>query len=88
MQHNSLRLYIDIAKTLMEYGSLNVNALSSFLKVNPSSLKERLTFLINQKLIKEKGRNTNTTYIITQRGTDLLKFFNVQPLIKVKIDKN
>jgi predicted transcriptional regulator len=87
MPPSTLKLYIDIAKTLMKHGPLNTQDLSSSLKVNSSSLKERINFLINEKLIREKDRDSSVTYIITKRGTDILKFFNVQPSIKIINDK-
>jgi len=83
MPPKTLKLYIEIAKTLNDHGPLSVHDLASFLKVNPSTLNEPVKFFNAQKLIKEKSRNSIVTYIITERGTELLKFFNVQPLIKV-----
>lgn len=87
MPPSTLKLYIDIAKTLMKHGPLTTQDLSLSLKVNTSSLKERINFLINEKLIKEKDRDSSATYIITKRGTEILKFFNAQPSIKIINDK-
>ncbi len=83
MPHSTLKNYLDIAKTVNDNGPLNVYDLASFLKVNPSSLKERVNFLISQRVIGGKGHNSIPTYIITERGIEILKFFKVQPLIKV-----
>ena len=83
MRPSMLKLYIEIAKTLNEQGPLSVHDLASFLKVNPSSLNEPVKFFIEQSMIREKSRNSIVTYIITKRGIEILRFFNVQSLIKV-----
>ncbi len=88
MPPSTLKLYIDIAKTLMKCGPSNIQDLSSSLKVNPSSLTERMNFLVDQRLIREKDSNSIVTYAITRRGTEILKFFNIPPLIKVTVNKN
>lgn len=88
MPPSTLKLYIEIAKTLNEHGPLSLQKLASFLKVNSSTLNEPLKFFSAQKMIKEKSSNSVVTYIITKRGTIILRFFNVQPLIKVANSKN
>jgi len=86
MPSSKLELYIDIAKTLMARGPLSVNELAQFLKSNPSLLKERVRFLIDQGLIKEDEHNSIISYTITNQGTKILRFFNVQPLTKTTYD--
>jgi hypothetical protein len=88
MPPSTLKLYIEIAKTLNEYGPLSVHDLESFLKVNSSTLNKPIKFFCAQRMIKEKSSNLITTYIITKRGIEILKFFKVQPLIKVANNKN
>jgi predicted transcriptional regulator len=83
-----LNLYIDIAKTLLEHGPLSIHELAQFLKVNPSSLKERINFLVEHGMVKEKEGKSDVTYVIAKRGAEVLKFFNVQTLMKVSVDKN
>jgi predicted transcriptional regulator len=87
MPSSTLKLYIDIAKTLMNQ-DLTAQDLSSFLKVNSSSLKELMSFLIDERLIREKESNSTVTYTLTKRGTRILEFFNVPPLIKLRNDRN
>jgi predicted transcriptional regulator len=87
MPSSTLKLYIDIAKTLMNQ-DLTAQDLSSFLKVNSSSLTELMSFLIDERLIREKDSNSIVTYTLTKRGTRILEFFNVPPLIKLRIDRN
>ncbi len=88
MSPSKLKLYIEIAKTLNEHGPLGVRELASFLKVHPHSLNEPVKFFIEQKVIKEKSVNPTLTYKVTKRGIEILKFFNVQPLLKVTVKKN
>ena len=87
MPPSTLKMYIDVAKTLMNQ-DLTAQDLSSFLKVNSASLKELTSFLIDERLIREKDSNSIVTYALTKRGTRILEFFNVSPLIKLRIDKN
>ncbi|MGO8807457.1 MAG: winged helix-turn-helix transcriptional regulator [Candidatus Bathyarchaeia archaeon] len=86
MPSSKLELYIDIAKTLMAHGPLSVDELAQFLKSNPSSLKERVSFLIDQGLIRETEYNSIISYTITNQGTKILRFFKVQPLTKTTFD--
>ena len=88
MPPSTLKLYIDIAKTLMKCGPLNIQDLSSSLKINSSSLTEPMNFLVDQRLIREKDNHSIVTYTITKRGTEILEFFKIQPLIKVTVNKN
>jgi hypothetical protein len=88
MPQSLLKRYIEIVKTLSERGPLNICELAILLKRNPSSLNRPVTFLRIQKMIREQSSDSVGTYIITKRGTKILKFFNVQPLIKLSVDKN
>lgn len=87
MSRSILQLYIDTAKTLMEYGPLSIQELAPFLKIEPSSLGERINFLADQGIIKERNNNSTATYSITKRGTEILRFFKVPTLVKVTVDK-
>ena len=87
MQSSTLEQYVDIIKTLMEHGSLNIHEFEPFLKVNASSLKERINFLVEQGLVKAKESNHIVTYTITERGTKVLRFFKIQTLMKVRVEK-
>ncbi len=82
-----LKLYIDIVKTLMDHGPLNIRELKSFLKVDTSSLKEYTSFLADQGIIREKAENPIATYIITKRGSEILKFFKIQTSIEMRVGK-
>ncbi len=87
MPYSRIKLYIDIIKTLTEHGPLSINELAEFLKVKPPSLKEPIEFFTGQAMIREKESVANMTYVTTKRGTEILRFFNLQPLIKTKINE-
>lgn len=88
MPRSILNQYIDIVKALAENGPLSTHELAPFLEVNPSSLKERVRFLTYQRAIRENRDKAIVTYSISKRGTEILKFFKVQTLAKVAIDRN
>ncbi len=88
MPKSLLKHCIEIVKTLTEHGPLNINELSLLLRLNPSSLNKSVKLLSNQKMIREQSIDSVVTYKITKRATKILKFFNVQPLIKLSIDKD
>ncbi len=82
-----LKLYIDIVKTLMDHGPLNIRGLKSFLKVDMPSLKEHVSFLADQGIVREEAENPIATYIITKRGSELLKFFKIQTSLEMRVGK-
>ncbi len=88
MPATSLKLYIDIIKTLMEHGPLSIRELKPFLKVDMVSLKEHMSFLADQGIIREKAGNLIATYVITKRGSEILKFFKIQTSIEMRVGKS
>jgi predicted transcriptional regulator len=83
MRHSKLKLYVDIARAVTESGPLNLDQITTILKVDSTSIKEHLHFLVSQGMIKEE----RTTYRIAPSGTKVLKFFKVQPAIKTANSK-
>ena len=76
-----MEMYIDILKVLAQNGPLKLTHVMYKANVNCSVLKENLDFLIRQNLIEEqvtvKKRNkTKTSYIITEKGRTVIKYFN------------
>ncbi len=88
MPKGLLKRCIEIIKALTEQGPLNISELSLLLRLNPSTLNKSVKLLGNQKMIREHSIDSVVTYTITKRGTKILKFFNVQPLMKLSIDKD
>jgi predicted transcriptional regulator len=87
MPYSTLKLYIDIITTLTERGPLSVHELALFLKVKPALLNGPIKFFSDQAIIREKESNSIVTYVATKRGSEILKFFKIQPLIKSRIDE-
>jgi len=87
MPYSTLKLYIDIITTLTERGPLSVHELALFLKVKPALLNGPIKFFSDQAIIREKESNSIVTYVATKRGSEILKFFKIQPLIKARIDE-
>ena len=81
MRRSKMEMYIDILKVLAQHGPLKLTHVMYKANVNCSVLKENLDFLIAQNLIEEKvtvkKRNkTKTSYIITEKGRTVIKYFN------------
>ena len=81
MRRSKMEMYIDILKVLAQNGPLKLTHVMYKANVNCSVLKENLDFLIRQNLIEEqvtvKKRNkTKTSYIITEKGRTVIKYFN------------
>lgn len=80
MRRSKLEIHIDILKVLARHGPLKLTHIMYKANVNCSVLKQYLSFLIQQKVVKEqavrkKGSRTRTVYAITERGKDVLKYF-------------
>ena len=88
MPTSKLMTYLDIAKSLTESGPQTFDQLTSLLKIDkPALLKQRLIFFIAQEIIREKDTYPNVTYMITERGLAVLKFFRILPS-RVTIEPN
>jgi len=74
-------MYIDILKVLAQRGPLKLTHIMYKANVNCSVLKQNLNYLIQQNLIEEqitiKKRNkTKISYVITEKGRTVIKYFN------------
>lgn len=71
MKQSYLEIYIEILSRLTKNSSKPMN-LDSISK----KLKDRMTFLVDQGLVKERGIGQgNTIYVITQRGISVVNYF-------------
>lgn len=84
MPASPLKMYLDITKSVMESGPLSLDQIAALLKVDASILKIKVNFLVNEKMIKEKNNNPNVTYAIATKGIRVLKFFRIEPRIKIR----
>ena len=81
MRRSKMEMYIDILKVLAQNGPMKLTHVMYKANVNCSVLKENLDFLMEQHLIEEqvtvKRRNkTKITYVITEKGRTVIKYFN------------
>jgi hypothetical protein len=77
MQAGKLRIYIDIAKSLMKLSPQTFNQLAIFLEVKESDVfKQRLDFLVNERIIEKSNTLLGDTYALGKRGLGILSFFN------------
>jgi hypothetical protein len=77
MQASKLRIYIDIAKSLMKLSPQTFNQLTMFLEVKESAVfKQRLDFLVNERIIEKTSTSLGDTYALGKTGLWILMFFN------------
>jgi len=72
-------MHIEILKVLARHGPLKLTHIMYKANVNCSVLKQYLDFLIQQNLVEKqtlhKKRAVHVTYIITEKGRTVLKYF-------------
>ncbi len=78
MVHTKLEAYMAVAKILAQNGPLKLKQIQTTMKLDRSTLKEYLRFLVEQGIVEEKflGK-TRTAFVTTVRGTKILKYFGV-----------
>jgi len=77
MRRSKLELYQEILEALKDK-PLNVDCLSYQTNIDCAALKQRLNFLIQNGLIKEKTLKRGTLFAVSYRGLAVLKALNVQ----------
>ena len=77
MRRSKLELYQEILEALKDK-LLNVDCLSYQTNIDCAVLKQRLNFLVQNGLIKEKTLKKGTLFAISYRGLAVLKALNVQ----------
>jgi predicted transcriptional regulator len=76
MRRSKLEIYVDILKVLAHMGPLNLTNIMYKSNLNGSILKEYRGFLIKQGLVEELTvKKSQSVFRITQRGTNVLKYF-------------
>jgi predicted transcriptional regulator len=76
MRRSHLEKYIEIIGVLAQNGPLKLTPLTYKANLNCSVLKEDLSFLVKQGLVEKRTiGNTKIFFAITQRGINVLKYF-------------
>ena len=76
MRRSKLEMYVDILSVLANHGPLKLTHVMHKTNINCSLLKEHIEFLTKHGLIEERSvRKERIVYLITQRGTTILRFF-------------
>jgi predicted transcriptional regulator len=69
-------MYVDILQFLVHRGSLKLTQIMYKANINCSILNEYLDFLIKQGLVEKRiVEKEHNVFAITQRGTNVLKYF-------------
>lgn len=77
MRRSKLELYQEILEALKDK-PLNVDSLSYETNIDCPALKQRLDFLVQNGLVKEKALKRGTLFAVSYRGLAVLKALNVQ----------
>ncbi len=78
MPRSKLEVYIDVAKSLMEYGPLSLEEIASIIEIEADLLKRHTDVLIKQEIVQEKkNNNQDLLYEITEHGVKIIKFFKI-----------
>jgi predicted transcriptional regulator len=89
MKHSKLEMYVDILNVLAKRGPLKITHINYETKVNCNVLKEHLNFLMKQGLIEERVvEKDGVVYLVTDRGTSVLKFFGEIDKVLTVIEEN
>jgi IclR helix-turn-helix domain. len=79
-QRSKLEIHLDILKALATTAPLMLTQIEDQVKLNRSSLREKLGFLIKQEVVEQQTiEKTNIVFAITERGIAVLKYFKQYP---------
>ena len=77
MRRSKLEMYVAILSVLASKGPLKLTHIMYKANLNCIVLRDNLDFLIKQELIVERIiRKEHTVFAVTQRGKNVLKYFN------------
>jgi predicted transcriptional regulator len=84
---SKLETHIDLLKAFPYEAPLMLTQIEDNIKLNNSSLRENLEFLIMHGLLEEQTlKKRNTAFTITQRGITVLRYFRQYP-VEISIKK-
>ena len=73
---SNLELHINVLRDLAVHGPLQISNLKEKTKIDGSTLKKNLEFLVQNGLVKERPINkAQVLYAITERGSTILNCF-------------
>ena len=75
-RRTKLSVYIGVLNLLATNGPMKITHISQRLNVNASVLKEYLEFTVKQMLIEKREIGKRVLYAVTERGLNVLKYFN------------
>ena len=81
MRKSKLGWYEDILEVLVNK-SLTIDQAAYELSMDCAILRERLDFLIRNRLVEERESGKTTLYAITEKGTRVLKALNFPKYLK------
>jgi predicted transcriptional regulator len=78
LQRSKFEMYVDILSILARGGPLKLTHMMNKSRVNCSTLKGHIDFLLNQGLVEECNHGkVGIVFAVTPRGITTLKYFNV-----------
>ncbi|HEX7483347.1 MAG TPA: hypothetical protein VF350_07760 [Candidatus Bathyarchaeia archaeon] len=77
-----LEEYLNLLQILITHGPMQLTEIESFVSLKRIALRKDLAFLVEQKVIEKNPSSTTPAYIILPLGLRLVKFFNINSVVK------
>ena len=77
-----LEEYLNLLQILISHGPMQLTEIESFVSLKRIALRKDLAFLLEQKVIEKNPSSTTPAYIISPLGLRLVKFFNINSVVK------
>ena len=77
-----LEEYLNLLQILITHGPMQLTEIESFVSLKRIALRKDLAFLVEQKVIEKNPSSTTPAYIISPLGLRLVKFFNINSVVK------
>jgi predicted transcriptional regulator len=75
MKQSKLELYLEILKALNQRSQNSTNLLSE-VKIDNNTMKNRMDFLMKQRLVTKRNCGNQGVFKNTKRGENILRYFN------------
>ncbi len=80
MARTQLEMYISVVNSLLKHGPTRLDEIISLIDVDMKWLKEHIGVLVEQGLVIKQENCATATFVITDSGDRILKFFRVKSL--------